>query len=68
MQSSSDILQLMYNIECNIQIRCSSECCTRNGITELSQRAPPIFGWAAITMGIGQHSSFNFIYYARPME
>jgi len=22
---------------------------TRNGITELSQRAPPIFGWAAIT-------------------
>jgi len=24
---------------------------TRNGITELSQRAPPIFGWAAITLG-----------------
>jgi len=23
----------------------------RNGITELSQRAPPIFGWAAITLG-----------------
>jgi len=22
--------------------------CTRNGITELLQRAPPIFGWAAI--------------------
>ena len=24
----------------------------RNGTTELSQRAPPIFGWAAITLGI----------------
>jgi len=33
---------------------------TRNGITELSQRAPctPIFGWAAITLGIGPHSGF----------
>ena len=31
---------------------------TRNGITELSQRAPPIFGWAAITLGIGPHSSY----------
>jgi len=30
---------------------------TRNGITELSQRAPPIIGWAAITLGIGPHSS-----------
>jgi len=30
---------------------------TRNGITELSQRAPPIFGWAAITLGIGPPSS-----------
>jgi len=30
---------------------------TWNGITELSQRAPPIFGWAAITLGIGPHSS-----------
>jgi len=30
---------------------------TRNGITELSQRTPPIFGKAAITLGIGQHSS-----------
>jgi len=27
------------------------------GITELSQREPPIFGWAAITLGIGQHFS-----------
>jgi len=27
----------------------------RNGITELSQMAPPIFGWAAITLGIGPH-------------
>jgi len=32
---------------------------TRNGITELSQRAPPIFGWVAITLGIGKHSSFT---------
>jgi len=31
---------------------------TRNGITELSQRAPPVFCWAAITLGIGPHSSF----------
>jgi len=30
---------------------------TRNGITELSQRAPPIFGWAAITLEIGPHCS-----------
>jgi len=30
---------------------------TRNGIAELSQRAPPMFGWAAITLGIGPHSS-----------
>jgi len=34
---------------------------TRNGITELSQRAPPIFGWAAITLGIGQHSTFDYV-------
>jgi len=31
---------------------------TRNGITELSQMAPPIFGWAAITLGIDPHSSY----------
>jgi len=30
---------------------------TRNGITELSQRAPPIFGWATITLSIGPHST-----------
>jgi len=30
---------------------------TSNGITELLQRAPPIFGTAAITLGIGLHSS-----------
>ena len=30
---------------------------TRNGITELSQ--PPIFGWAAITLGIAPHSSYS---------
>jgi len=32
---------------------------TRNRITELSQRAPSIFGWAATTLGIGPHSSLN---------
>ena len=31
---------------------------TRNGITELSQTTPPIFGGAAITLGIGPHSSY----------
>ena len=30
---------------------------TRNGITQLLQRAPHIFGSAAITLGIGPHSS-----------
>jgi len=30
---------------------------TRNAIKELSQRAPPIFGRSAITLGIGPHSS-----------
>jgi len=34
---------------------------TRNGIMELSQRAPPIFRWAAITLGIGPHSSFKLL-------
>ena len=32
------------------------QCGTRNGITELSQRAPPILGWTAIMLGIGPHS------------
>jgi len=32
-------------------------CGTRNGITELSQSPLPIFGWAAITLGIGPHFS-----------
>jgi len=35
---------------------------TRNGVTELSQRVPPIFGWAAIMLGIGPHSSFKVCY------
>jgi len=26
---------------------------------ELLQRAPPIFGWAAVTLGIGAHSSWE---------
>ena len=30
---------------------------TKNLIMELSQRAPPIFGRAAITLAIGRHSS-----------
>jgi len=34
---------------------------TRNRITELSQRVPPIFGRAAITLGIGPHSSCEYI-------
>jgi len=34
---------------------------TRNGITELLQRAPLIFGSAAITLGIGPHSSSLYI-------
>jgi len=34
---------------------------TRNGITELLQRAPPIFGRAAITLGIGPHSSYYML-------
>ena len=40
---------------------------TRNGITELSQRAPPIFGWAAITLRIGPQSSLvsGFTYETR---
>ena len=32
---------------------------TRNRITELSQRPPPILGWATITLGIGPHSSYQ---------
>jgi len=31
---------------------------TRIGITELSQMAPPMFGWAAIALGIDPHSSY----------
>ena len=34
---------------------------TGNGTTELSQRTPPIFGRAAITLGIGPHSSFKCV-------
>jgi len=34
--------------------------CTGNEITRLSQRTPPIFGRAAITLGIGPHSSSFF--------
>jgi len=34
---------------------------TGNGITELLQTVPPIFGWAASTLGIGPHSSYVYI-------
>ena len=36
---------------------------TKKGIrpTVLSQRAPPIFGWAAITLCISRHSSFIYL-------
>jgi len=37
---------------------------TRSEITKLSQRAPPIFGWEAVTLGIGPHS--NFYLFFRP--
>ena len=33
----------------------------RNGIRELSQRAPPVFGSATITLGVGPHSSSNYL-------
>jgi len=36
---------------------------TWNGITELSQREPPIFGWAAIMLGISPRSSYHCYYY-----
>jgi len=32
----------------------------RMELTELSQRVSPIFGWAAISLSIGPHSSFSF--------
>jgi len=34
---------------------------TRNGITQLSQRAPPLFDTAAMTLGIGPHSSSFYL-------
>jgi len=41
----------------------SLRCRTRNGITEHWQKAPPIFGRAAITLSIGAHSSFFILYF-----
>ena len=35
---------------------------TRNGIMEVSHKAPPIFGYAAIMFGIGPHSDFIIFY------
>jgi len=40
----------------------------RNGITELSQRAPPVFGWAAMTLGIGPHASFIGVQKPKPLS
>jgi len=40
----------------------TSQHSTRNGITERSHRTPAIFGWTAITLGIGPHSSFLFFH------
>jgi len=34
---------------------------TRNGITKLLRMAPPIFDWAAITLGSGPHSSSKLL-------
>jgi len=39
----------------------------RNGITELSQRTPPIFGWAAITLDIGPHHVLVHLFPHRPL-
>jgi len=38
---------------------------TRNGIVELLQRTPPIFGRVAITLHIGPHSSFCYFQFKR---
>jgi len=43
-------------------------CRTRNRITELSQRALPIFSRVAITLGIGPHSSYFFIACLYPIK
>jgi len=52
---------LVFSYICSVTARHSSTLRrgTRNGIMELLQRAPPIFGWAAIMLGIGPHSSFH---------
>jgi len=34
---------------------------TRNGITELLQRVPPIFGWATITLGVNKNYRYMTI-------
>jgi len=54
--SCKSCLLLYFQRYCTVQLRASATLWrgARNGITELSQRAPPIFGCAAITLGIGQ--------------
>jgi len=41
---------------------------TRNGIRDLSQRAPPTFVWAAITLAIGPHSGYRNIFCRRNVK
>jgi len=48
---------LLHDTPAAVSAKLSLRRGTRNGITELSQRAPPIFSWVAITLGIGPHSS-----------
>jgi len=41
----------------------SLRCGTRNGISGLSQRVPPTFGWASITLGPHSSYSLQFIWW-----
>jgi len=52
----SPILAALLHGSAAASISQTLQCGTRNGIAELLQRAPPIFGWAAIMLGIDPHS------------
>jgi len=54
---SSPVLAALLHCTPAAGISQTSQHGARNRITELSQRAPPIYGWVAITLGIGPHSS-----------
>jgi len=56
----SPVLALLLHGTRIVGISQSLRCGTRNGITELSQRAPPIVVRVAITLGIGRYSSLFF--------